>query len=222
MVPGGIRCRTGRGIPRGQLDSPTLRRLVLTMAHAEQTTRTCLASGETKPKLAMIRFVVGPDDELFADLEENLPGRGLWVTANRDAVETAQAKKLFAKANKGPVKAPADLADKVATLLHARCLNTLGLARRAGLVVYGADRVRAAFELGKAAVLVEASDGSAGERERFVSMARGRPVVDAFARDELAQALGRPDVVHVGLAAGKLTDGFVHDAARFTAMRKAA
>jgi predicted RNA-binding protein YlxR (DUF448 family) len=192
------------------------------MAHAEQTTRTCLASGELKPKLAMIRFVVGPDDELFADLEENLPGRGLWVTAHREAVELAQAKKLFAKANKGPVKAPANLADKVASLLHARCLNTLGLARRAGLVVYGADRVRAAFDLGTAAVLVEASDGSIGERQRFLAMARGKPVVAAFARDELAQALGRPDVVHVGLSAGKLTDGFVHDATRFTAMRKAA
>jgi predicted RNA-binding protein YlxR (DUF448 family) len=192
------------------------------MAHAEQTTRTCLASGELLPKRAMIRFVVGPEEVLFADLEENLPGRGLWVTAKRDAVETAQAKKLFAKANKGPVKAPADLADQVATLLRIRCLNTLGLARRAGLAVYGADRVRVALGEGKAAVLVEAADGSAGERAKFVALARGRPVVDAFAREELAQALGRPDVVHVGLAAGKLTDGFVHDAARFTAMRKAA
>lgn len=192
------------------------------MPHAEQTMRTCLASGELKPTRAMIRFVVGPDDELFADLEENLPGRGLWVTAVRDAVELAQTKKLFAKANKGPVKTSADLADQVATLLRIRCMNMLGLARRAGLVVYGADRVRAALDQDKAAVLVEASDGSAGERGKFLSMARDKPVVDAFGRDELAQALGRPDVVHVGLAAGKLTDGFVHDAARFTAMRKAA
>ena len=192
------------------------------MPHADNTMRTCLTSGELLPTRAMIRFVVGPEDRVVPDLEENLPGRGLWVTARRDAVETAAGKKLFAKAAKAPVRTPEGLADLVADLLRVRCLNLLGLARRAGLAVYGADRVRAALGQGTAAVLVEAADGSEGERAKFVGLAGGRPVVAAFRREELAAALGRPDVVHVGLAAGKLTDGFVHDAARFTAMRKAA
>lgn len=191
------------------------------MPHADHMTRRCLVSGDALATHAMIRFVVGPDDEIVPDLQERLPGRGLWVTATRAALEAAAAGRVFAKAAKAAVKAPADLADRVATLLKGRCLDTLGLARRAGLVVFGADRVREALGSGAARALVEARDGSDGERAKFVALAGSRPVVTCFTRGELAQAVGREDVVHVALSGGGLCDLFLRDSERFAGVRPA-
>ncbi len=57
----------------------------------------------------MIRFVVGPEGEVVPDLARQLPGRGMWVRAERAALERAVEKKLFSRAARAPVKASADL-----------------------------------------------------------------------------------------------------------------
>ncbi|MCB2107547.1 MAG: RNA-binding protein [Rhodobacteraceae bacterium] len=189
------------------------------MPHAETTVRQCLVSREHLPTRAMIRFVVGPDDAIVPDLEERLPGRGLWVAARRDAIETAARKNTFAQAAKAKVGVPNDLSDKVANLLKRRCMDRLGLARRAGLVTCGADKVREALAAKRGAVLVEACDGSPAERQKMAAVAPQLPVIDAFARRDLGEALGRDDAVHVVLAPGPLTAAFVSDAARYAAMR---
>ena len=60
--------------------------------------RRCIATGEVKPAASLIRFVVGPDSDLVPDLRARLPGRGIWVSTDRKALETAVKKNLFAKA----------------------------------------------------------------------------------------------------------------------------
>src|SRR6202050_2264838 len=96
---------------------------------ANANERRCLVTGEMLPKDELIRFVVAPDCSIVPDLAQNLPGRGLWVTASRTMIATAAHKNLFAKAAKTSVKAGEDLADTVAQLLHKRCLDFLGLAK---------------------------------------------------------------------------------------------
>ena len=95
-------------------------------------TRTCIATGETGTPERMIRFVVGPEGDVVPDLARRLPGRGLWVKAERVAVERAVAKNLFAKAARASVKPAADLADRLERLLLERALADLGRARRSG------------------------------------------------------------------------------------------
>src|ERR1700677_338473 len=96
---------------------------------APEDGRRCLATGEMRPKEDLVRFVIAPDLTVVPDLACNLPGRGLWVTAAREPIETAARKNLFARAAKSQVKADPDLADKVAELLKKRCLDWVGLAR---------------------------------------------------------------------------------------------
>ncbi|MDX2221871.1 MAG: RNA-binding protein [Rhodospirillaceae bacterium] len=192
------------------------------MPHADTLMRQCLASGAQQPTAGMIRFVVGPDDALVPDLEERLPGRGLWLSARRDLIETAIAKRLFSKAAHQSVSVPDGLSDRLAGLLKRRCLDILGLARRAGLVTFGADRVREALAQGRTGALVEAADGSPGERRKFVALAEGIAVVDVFTRAELGGALGRDDAVHVAIAAHRLAAAFVAEAARFAGVRATA
>jgi hypothetical protein len=168
----------------------------------------------------MIRFVVGPDDALVPDLAGRLPGRGLWLSARRDMIETAAAKRLFSKAARQPVRVPDDLADTVSDLLKRRCLEMLGLARRAGLMAVGADQVRAQAAGGRTAVLVEAADGSPGERAKMTAVARDAVVVGGFSRFDLGAAIGRDEAVHVGLKAGGVTTAFLAEANRYGGVRR--
>lgn len=177
--------------------------------------RRCIASGQSTPVSQMVRFVVGPDAQIVPDVDNRLPGRGLWLSANRDMIETATSKRLFSKAARSNVTVPANLADVVAELLRRRCLNHLGLARRAGLVTAGGEKVRAEIAAGRAAVLLEAADGSLPERRKFTALAPDAPVVDMFTSSELGATLGRDNVIHVALAKGRLTRTLLDDAARY-------
>src|SRR5207244_3571692 len=100
-----------------------------------------------------------------------------------------------------------------------RCLNHLGLARRAGLVTAGGEKVRAQITAGRVAVLLEAADGSLQERRKFIALAPEAPVVDAFTSSELGAALGRDNVIHVALAPGRLTRTLLDDAARYDGLK---
>ena len=100
-----------------------------------------IVSGSVMEEHQLIRFVAGPDSVVTPDLARKLPGRGIWVAADRASVDTAVKKGLFSRAAKTKLVAPAGLADQVDTLLHRRCLDSLGLARRGGDIISGFEKV---------------------------------------------------------------------------------
>jgi uncharacterized protein len=191
-----------------------------TDAEEKGPNRRCIATGESFPVARLVRFVVGPGNALVPDIDGQLPGRGLWLSAERAMIETAASKRMFARAARRDVSVAADLADTVADLLKRRCLNHLGLARRAGLVAAGAEKVRAQIATGRTAALFEAADGSSQERRKFTALAPNVPLVEVFTGAELGTALGRDVAVHVALLPGRLTDTLLEDAARYGGVRK--
>ena len=60
-------------------------------------TRLCAVTREELPLDRLIRFVASPDDRIVADLACRLPGRGVWVTADRTLVAKAVKTKAFAR-----------------------------------------------------------------------------------------------------------------------------
>jgi predicted RNA-binding protein YlxR (DUF448 family) len=167
-----------------------------------------------------VRFVLAPDGTVTPDIAERLPGRGLWVTASRDIVETAIAKRLFARAARAPAIAPPDLAERVERLLSERCCEVLGLARRAGQAVAGFEKVREALRAGRVGVLVEAVDGAAHGREKLAGSAPGVRQVRVLRSDELGLAFGRDHVVHAAVAPGRFAERIEVDAGRLAGFRR--
>ncbi len=153
----------------------------------------------------MLRFVVGPDRQLVADLAARLPGRGLWLSARADVVETARAKGAFARAARGMVSVPAGLGAALRTGLERRIADHLGLARRAGQAVAGFAKAREWVAANRAGLVLQASDGSEDERRRLVS---GAAVMVAWPLDgaALGGVFGRERAVHVAVAGGRLAD----------------
>ena len=72
-------------------------------------TRTCFVCKTTAPREEMLRFVGCPGQVVQFDAEERLPGRGMWLHADKICLEKAVEKKLFYKAAKGTVTIPVDL-----------------------------------------------------------------------------------------------------------------
>jgi len=184
-----------------------------------ETVRKCIVSGDLKPKQMLIRFVVDPQGEVVPDLEERLPGRGLWLSAEPGVIQTACDKNRFARAAKCSVKVPADLPQRLEGLLVRRCLNLIGMARRAGEVVAGYEKVRARLKSGKAGALLAASDGASDGRDKIRALAPHAPLLDIFSSDELGQALGREQVVHAVIFPGGLAERLIREAGKVAGFR---
>ncbi len=171
----------------------------------------------------LIRFVAGPAGAVVADLSRKLPGRGLWVAADRASVASAASKGLFARAAKQALRAPPDLAEQVGALLASRLLSALGLARKAGQLTFGYAKVAATIEAGAAAWLVEAVDGSADGRRKLVAAARRSPrpprLAGLFTGEELSLALGGDNVIHTAFLAGRGADRWTSDVERLSGFR---
>jgi predicted RNA-binding protein YlxR (DUF448 family) len=190
---------------------------------AEETgpTRRCAATGVVQAKERMIRFVVAPDGTATPDIAERLPGRGVWVTADAKALALATKKNAFARSAKQAVIVPNDLAAQVRDLLVRQLTDLLGLARRAGELTAGRDKVEEALARGSAqiAVLLEAADGSETERARLRAKAPGATVVASLDGATLARALGREGVVvHAVVKSGRLADRIVATATRLAGL----
>ena len=170
----------------------------------------------------LLRFVVDPAGQVRFDVDGRLPGRGMWLSAERNVLEKAVRRNVFAKVARASIVVDAGLASEVERVLVGRGLNTLGLARRAGLLVVGFEQVRSSVVTGAAAVLVSAADGSADGLRKIRRGAPDLPVVRAFSREELGGALGRLDVVHAAVLPGRLAVRLLDDVARLDGFRPSA
>ena len=170
-----------------------------------------MATGESLPERLLVRFVRGPDGALVPDVAAKLPGRGVWVRADRASVDLAVKKNGFARGLKGAIKPPSDLTDQTQALLERRCLEFLGLAKRAGALALGVAQAEGAIRKRRPYGLIEASDGADDGRLKLQRLIFGLwgmevPMTGAFTSTEMGLALGRDHVVHAVL----LTESMAH------------
>jgi predicted RNA-binding protein YlxR (DUF448 family) len=175
--------------------------------------RLCVATREVRPVADMIRFVAAPDGKVVPDIERKLPGRGVWITATRAALDRALRERAIQRAFRGDAEVDAELPDLVERLLERSALEGLSLANKAGQVVTGAAKVESALTAGEVALLIHASDAQPDGVRKLDAVARAvgerLPVLRAFGGEQLDLALGRPNVVHAALLAHPAGAGFL-------------
>jgi len=184
--------------------------------------RRCIATGQIREKEDLLRFALSPDGNLVHDIRLDLPGRGIWISCDRDSVHLARKKGLFSKAAKQAVKVPDNLVDVIDSGLSEKCLSLLGLGRKSGLVTVGFAKVEKELKSGKVAVLFAASDGAEDGRQKLKRIAGDLPLVDLFNNDELSQALGKENVVHASIGPGGLTKKLMAAVSRLIKFRTVA
>ncbi|WP_417720559.1 RNA-binding protein [Salipiger sp.] len=185
---------------------------------SEESERKCIATGETQPKSGLIRFVVGPENQVAPDLAEKLPGRGIWVSSTRAALDKAAKKGLFARAAKAPVTVPDDLPALMEQMLVRRVIELISLARKSGAAVAGYEKVKDWLGREDARVLIQAENGSERGKSKL-STPYGGNYIGWLTAEELGLAFGREKVIHAALGAGGLTKRVVEEAQRLKGLR---
>lgn len=185
----------------------------------DEPERKCIATGESQPKAGLIRFCAGPDGQIVPDVLGKLPGRGIYVSADRVALEKAAKKNLFSRAARQPVKVPDGLADLVETLIAQRVVELLSMARKAGDAVTGYEKVKDWLVKGTAATLIQASDGSERGKTKLHAPDGANGFVGCLSAGEIGLAFGRERAIHAALAAGGLRSRVVEEAAKLAGLR---
>jgi predicted RNA-binding protein YlxR (DUF448 family) len=193
----------------------------------DASVRLCAVSRTQRPPDELIRFVLAPDGAIVPDLARRLPGRGVWVSATRDAVASAVRQKVFAKSLKQAVTVPEELPGRVEDLMRRRLAEAISLANKAGLLVSGFAKVEGLLEDRRAAVVVHASDAAADGvsklDRKFKALAgpdcAGQSTVAELTSAELSLAIGRSNVVHAAASEGGASRRIIEEASRLRRYR---
>ena len=189
--------------------------------------RTCALTREIRPAAEMIRFVVDPAGKAVPDVKRKLPGRGIWITGTRAAIEEAVKRHVFARGLKRDVQVARDLAAQTEQMMERATLDALAIAGKAGTVITGFSRVRTAVDRDDLLALIHAADAADEGKRKLANALRGKTagespgiaVIDAFTGAQLDLALNRPNVVHAALLAGPGSETFLTRIARLTRFR---
>jgi predicted RNA-binding protein YlxR (DUF448 family) len=182
----------------------------------DEIERRCALTHEVKPAAELIRFVVGPDDVLVPDTDAKAEGRGVWISLGQHYVTEAVKKKAFAKSLKTSVTVPDDLAGLTRQHLEARFLGALSMTRKAGQIVTGGTKVKAAIEAGEIVALITATDAADDGRKKMAGSLKGyekaaeeagfdgvsAPHLELLDSTQLGLALGLENVIHAALTKG--------------------
>ena len=196
--------------------------------------RRCILSGNTIPREDAIRLAISPTGEVLPDPQAKAPGRGAWIAPDRAALESAigdgHLKRALMRAFKGgpakksgdgfPLSYSAELPQQIVAALTRTLTDRLGLEWRGGNIVLGSAKIEDHARTGRIALLLHASDASEDGRKKLdqawrVGMdAEGsglRGTVLPLDRNALSVALGRENVVHLGVSGSGGTKGGAAD-----------
>ena len=195
------------------------------------TARMCAVTREVRPVDELIRFVLDGSGQVVPDVKRKLPGRGLWVSASRQAVAAAVKRQLFAKGFRRPVKDRETLVAETDALLARSAIEALAIAAKAGQAVSGFAKVEASLKAGEAKALIHARDGAADGIRKLDNLAAAAsaggnaeiagkmPVINTLSSAELDLALGRSNVIHAALLAGPAGKTFLSRIERLVRFR---
>ncbi len=195
----------------------------------DSSDRRCIITGARGPRAGLLRLALGPDGNVAPDVRARAPGRGAWIGVDRSGLEAAFAKgklkaALIRAFKTNDVAVADDLAARTEIALERGALDRIGLEARASTLVTGSDRIAEAARRGKIYLLLHAGDASddgcrkLDQAWRVGSDAEGSGV-EGFrltaTRAQLSQALGRENVVHIGVTDAGAARRIAHDLHRW-------
>jgi uncharacterized protein len=194
----------------------------------DEVERRCALTHEVKPAADLIRFVVGPDGMLTPDTDAKAEGRGVWISLGERMVAEAVKKKAFSKSLKSEVRLPDDLPGLTRRRLEQRFVSSLQMAKKAGQLLTGAMKVKAALETGEAIALLTATDAADDGRKKMLATLKAsskaaeeqglagadRPHFELLDSAQLGLALGIESVIHAAPTQGAAGETAVKRAER--------
>ncbi|WP_375638363.1 MULTISPECIES: RNA-binding protein [unclassified Bartonella] len=189
--------------------------------------RTCIVTRKNASAQTLIRFVIGPNNQIVPDLKANLPGRGVWISAHHAVIEKAIKQKAFHRNFKTDVEVAPNLVHVVDTLLLKAALSSLSMARKAGAIVMGATKVDAAIRSGKVILVLHAKETTEDGKRKIaqaihsIQQQTNRTIktISLFTSDEMRVAFGSNPVMHAALLDTQAAEGFLKTTCKLISYR---
>ena len=172
----------------------------------KETVRKCIVSGKVSEKDLLLRFTLTPDGVVVPDFKKKLPGKGVYVTNSKRLLTEAVVKGAFSKALKSKAKAGNELIEQVENLLRKQALDAVSLSRKAGILVFGLDKVLETIKKNKAAFLLEASDSGQDGQKKAEAAAKDIKIFKIFKSEELDKELAKESTVYLAFCKSKMAD----------------
>ncbi len=168
--------------------------------------RKCIVTTKILAKEELVRFVLGPENTVYPDIDNKLPGRGVWSILSEEAIKKTIQGKIFSKVFRKKVNIPDNLDTQIENLLLHKLMNALSLAKKSGKVITGFEKVRIALKDDKVALLLSASDGSNDGKSKIASLMHDKNnIYEVLTSGEMSEALGKENAVHVAIIKSGIT-----------------
>ncbi len=174
--------------------------------------RKCIVSGLLYEKQKLIRFVVSPSKTVVPDINQKLPGRGVWIHAQRQTLDAALTGKSFQKAFNSNVKVEKNLIEIILQQIKKKLCDQISLARKAGKTVFGANQVKTSLVKEDFGLLIQASDGSQRETSRFSQSIDDEKIINCLAGQDLGAIFSRERVVHCVIFSSAFVENIIFHA----------
>lgn len=174
--------------------------------------RRCIVTKENFHQDELLRFVLSPDNVITPDLDTALPGRGVWVSCSKDALQKAISNNLFSKSLKQKCTIPNDLVERVENILQQKCLKLISLSRRSGDCIIGFDKAYSQAQKSDIALYITASEANSSARRKLENaMGKDTQVIDKWDSDTLSVQFGTENTNHVVVKPSGIANKFIKD-----------
>lgn len=163
----------------------------------ELETRKCIITGQVTNKENLLRFVVLEDGRFLPDFNKKLGGRGVYLSNSKTILENLIAKNGLNKILHKKVVIETNLITIVEEILAKKGLDALNLARKAGNLILGFEKVKDIVNKGKAAFVIEASDAGEDGKQKIATIAKNLETFSLYDVATLDKALGRDNTVYL-------------------------
>ena len=146
-----------------------------------------------------IKISLSPDNILVPDLHNNLPGKSVWLPADKYII-TDILKKEILKAYFGiPALLTSDFSVLIEKMLRKKILNCVSLTKKAGNLFIGMDAIKAQLTDRKHCLVITAKGAKSLPRNSFFSYKNVSCFENLFDQKELEKSTGKHNVKYVGI-----------------------
>ena len=165
----------------------------------ESENRRCVLTGEVKPKTDLLRFVLLEDGTVIPDFNKKVAGHGFYISNSQKLLKGLTVKNPLNKILHTNTVISEDLPQMVEQILYKKGLEAVNLARKAGDLVCGFEKIKDLIAKDKAALVIEAADAGDDGRQKIAAMAKNLEKFTIYDVATLSKALNRENTVYLAV-----------------------
>ncbi len=146
-----------------------------------------------------IKITLSPDNKLVPDLHDDLPGKSVWVPANKNLISDILRKEDLNSYFGVPNLFIPDLGFQIEIILRKKILNSISLTKKAGNLVIGLDAIKTQLMQKKHCLVIAARGAKKLTNISFFSSENILIYESLLEQKDLEKSTGKINVKYLGI-----------------------